>query len=315
MHASVWVLVLEKSTTTTTAPITSTAQVTPTTTGCPGCFGETVATGLNSPAFVTIDSSGNLFVSDSGASHITKFTSGSTTGTVVYDGSGGYVSPQGVYIVSDGTLYFADSSNSVVFKLINATGNGTIVAGESDVPGGPPSQFNYPYGVYADSGAFYVGDAVNNVVSKFFSNSTSGINGTVVAGPGLLSVPAGIYVVSSSGNLYVADNSNQRVVRWSPGADPSTGGVVMASNTLSSVLGVIVTANEQTLFVTDDNNYVKKFTVGVDTATIFAGNGTAGSGPYQLNGPIGLALDSTEQYLYVVDSGNNRVQRFYIPSC
>ncbi|CAF1672436.1 unnamed protein product, partial [Didymodactylos carnosus] len=103
----------QAASTTTTAPMTST------TTGCPGCCGETVATGLNNPAFVTIDSSGNLLVSDAGPGHITKFTSG--------------------------------SSNSVVFKLINATGNATVVAGEFGIPGGPPSQFNYPYGVYADS--------------------------------------------------------------------------------------------------------------------------------------------------------------------
>ncbi|CAF1308101.1 unnamed protein product, partial [Didymodactylos carnosus] len=238
---------------------------------------------------------------------------------VVYDGSGSNVSPQGVYIVSDGTLYFADNSNSVVFKLINATGNAKLVAGEFATSGPPPAQFNFPYGVYADSGTFYVSDAVNDVVIKFFSNSTNGTNGTVVAGSlgngAIIGAPAGIYVVSSSGNLYVADNNNDRVLRWLPGADPSTGGVVIASNTLANVYDVIVTANEQTLFVTDTTNSVKKFTVGADNATIFAGNGTAGSGPHQLYIPIGLALDSTEQYLYVVDSGNNRVQRFYIPSC
>ncbi|CAF4498358.1 unnamed protein product, partial [Didymodactylos carnosus] len=117
-----------------------------------------------------------------------------------------------------------------------------------------------------------------------------------------LSGPAGIYVVSSSGNLYVADNHNSRVVRWSPGADPSTGGVPVASDTLSLVYDVIFTADEQTLFVTDGTDSVKRFTVGVDNATIFAGNGAAGSGPYQLDSPAGLALDSTEQYLYVVDT-------------
>ncbi|CAF1541993.1 unnamed protein product, partial [Didymodactylos carnosus] len=209
-------------------------------------------------------------------------------------------------------------SNSVVFKLINATGNATVVAGEFGIPGGPPSQFNYPYGVYADSGTFYVSDSQDDMVFKFFSNSTNGTNGTVVAGSlgdsTILGAPAGIYVVSSSGNLYVADNGNSSVVRWSPGADPSTGRVFIANDTLTAILDVIVTANEQTLFVTDANS-VKKFTVGVNTATIFAGNATAGSGPYQFNGAAGLALDSTEQYLYVVDSGNNRVQRFYIPSC
>ncbi|CAF1398140.1 unnamed protein product, partial [Didymodactylos carnosus] len=95
--------------------------------------------------------------------HITKFILGSTTGTVVYDGSGSNVNPQGVRIVSDGTLYFADGSNSVVFKLTNATGNATIVAGEFGVAGSPPSEFNMPTGVYADSRTFYVGDYINNV--------------------------------------------------------------------------------------------------------------------------------------------------------
>ncbi|CAF1021255.1 unnamed protein product, partial [Didymodactylos carnosus] len=108
-----------------------------------------------------------------------KFTPGSTTGTVIYTGSG---ATTGLYVISDGTLYFADLDNSVVRKSINATGNGIIVAGVEDVPAGAPDHFNYPYGVYAEnSGTFYVADAVNNVVLKFFSNSTSGTNGTIVA--------------------------------------------------------------------------------------------------------------------------------------
>ncbi|CAF4433414.1 unnamed protein product, partial [Didymodactylos carnosus] len=62
---------------------------------------------------------------------------------------------------------------------------------------------------------------------------------------------AGIFVASSSGNLYVVDNNNNRVLRWSPGANPSTGGVLVASDTLNGPLAVVVTANEQTLFVAD----------------------------------------------------------------
>ncbi|CAF1595860.1 unnamed protein product, partial [Didymodactylos carnosus] len=316
---------VQGTTTTTTAPITSTVQgttttttapITSTTTGCPGCCGVTVGTGLSQPLYITIDVSGNFFVSDSGSSEIIYFTPGSTTGTTVYSGGDYY---EGIHIISNETVYFADHASYCVRKSTNATGNATCVAGVDGVSGLAPNHFNFPKGVYAENtGTFYVADSMNKVVLKFFSNSTSGTNGTIVAGnqtAPTLSSPSDVYLVSGSGNLYVADSGNKHVVRWSSGADPTTGGVVVASNTLNSIFGIVVTADEQTLFVSDQGaNCVKKFTIGTDSATIFAGNGTAGSGPHQLSGPVGLALDSTEQYLYVVDTGNTRIQRFYIPS-
>ncbi|CAF1283008.1 unnamed protein product, partial [Didymodactylos carnosus] len=60
----------------------------------------------------------------------------------------------------------------------------------------------------------------------------------------VLHQPSGLYVVSSSGNIYVADSANQRVLRWLPGGDPATGGGLVASNTLGSPYGIVV---EQTL--------------------------------------------------------------------
>ncbi|CAF3932077.1 unnamed protein product, partial [Didymodactylos carnosus] len=63
--------------------------------------------------------------------------------------------------------------------------------------------------------------------------------------------PIDLYVVSSSGNIYVADSTNQRVLRWLPGGDPATGGGLVASNTLGTPYGIVVTADEQTLYVAD----------------------------------------------------------------
>ena len=86
-------------------------------------------------------------------------------------------------------------------------------------------------------------------------------------GPDQLSLPRSV-TVDSSGNVYVADTANHRIVRW---------------------------------------------LVGATSGTVVVGNRGAGSGSGsdQLDTPTDLQFDQNGN-LYVSDSGNNRVQKFYI---
>ncbi|CAF1357878.1 unnamed protein product, partial [Rotaria magnacalcarata] len=68
-----------------------------------------------------------------------------------------------------------------------------------------------------------------------------------------------------------------------------------------------------TLYVVDSWNYrVMRWTQGdKKEGTIIAGGNGTGAGANQFNYPVGLSFDRHGN-LYVVDSNNNRVQRFSI---
>ena len=96
--------------------------------------------------------------------------------------------------------------------------NGTVVAGGNGL-GTSFNQLYYPRSVYVDSfGTVYVSDTANHRIMKWVKNAR---NGTLVVGvTGLtgttssrLNNPYGIRF-DGSGNLYVADYTNNRVQRF-----------------------------------------------------------------------------------------------------
>jgi sugar lactone lactonase YvrE len=46
--------------------------------------------------------------------------------------------------------------------------------------------------------------------------------------------------------------------------------------------------------------------------TLSAGTGVAGSSSQQLNNPHGIYLDEYNSYLYIADTNNHRIQRYYL---
>ncbi|CAF4874800.1 unnamed protein product, partial [Rotaria magnacalcarata] len=67
-----------------------------------------------------------------------------------------------------------------------------------------------------------------------------------------------------------------------------------------------------TLYVADCYNHrVMRWTQGTKQGTVIVGGNGEGAGANQFNIPIGLSFDRHGN-LYVVDMGNNRVQRFSI---
>ena len=130
--------------------------------------------------------------------------------------------PTGVAVDSSGNVYVADNGNHRIRKITSA-GEVTTLAG-SGTDGhhdaaGTAAQFNNPTGVAVDSsGIVYVADTRNHsirkitsegVVSTFAGSGTAGFaNGTGTEAQ--FNYPTGV-AVDSSGNLYVADNNNNRI--------------------------------------------------------------------------------------------------------
>lgn len=153
---------------------------------------------FNNPNDIAIDSTGNLYVADSGNHAIRKITpqglvstlAGGTQGFA--DGSGSSAQfnyPTGIVVDSTGTLYVADHNNNRIRQVTSAgqvttyAGSGAVGAGNGGYLDGArlSALFNRPYGIAIDSsGALYITDKDNFKVRKITSG---GMVSTLAGGP------------------------------------------------------------------------------------------------------------------------------------
>ncbi len=204
--------------------------------GYSGDGGPATSAQLNGPNSITVDNSGNLYISDFHNSVIRKVNSSGIISTIVGNGTSGYsgdggpalsaqLTPYGIAIDSVGNLYVCDIFNSVVRK-VNSSGIINTIAGNGTVgysgDGGPAiaAQFNFVYGITVDKGgSIYVVDYGNNVIRKVDCSGTintiagNGVSGyTGDGGPATSAqlAPLGV-TIDNQGNLYVADHGTHVV--------------------------------------------------------------------------------------------------------
>lgn len=201
--------------------------------------------GLNGPFDVAVDTSGNVFVADTGAAcirkidtagNVTRVAGGGATTTCNSTGLASAVSlltPRGIDVDSSGNIYIADSGRNCVRKVTGA--NYSFVAG-----GGATTTCNAtgaatavslsaPNDVEVDStGAVFIVDTGRNCIRKVVGSTFSFVLGggatTTCASSGLatavaLSAPEGI-AIDASGRILVAE-ATRRCVRAVTGANYS----------------------------------------------------------------------------------------------
>lgn len=232
----------------------------------------------------------------------------------------------------------------VFSMLVTATGQAqtiTTFAGNGGIgysgDGGPAvlATLNYPKGMAFDSaGVFYIADSQNyrirrvtaaGIISTVAGTGVSGYSGD--GGPATLAQfsNAMAVAVDAGGNLYIADASNVRIRKVTPGGIVTTvagtgvqgfsgdGGPATAA-TLNSPTSLTVDSAGNIYFSDSTNQRVRRISAG-GTITTIAGNGVDGfSGDggqaiaASMSFPLGLAADSAGN-VYFTDGNNNRVRK------
>ena len=263
--------------------------------GSGGDGGAATRASLKLPHGVVVDTSCNIFISDSHNNCIRRvdaetgvITRVAGNGTAGYGGDNGPGTsailnfPTGLAMDSSGNLLIVDTNNNRIRRLDVRTGFITTVVGNG---------LNQPRGVAVDSGGnLFIADTKNHRICHV--NATTGHIMTVAGrggasfggegGPGTnanLNHPSGV-ALDGRGNVFIADTYNHRIRRLAYNASAGAGG------------GVITTV---------------------------AGNGTAAfSGDWgpamtqdvgsALNTPTGVAVDGSGN-LYIADYENHRIRR------
>jgi sugar lactone lactonase YvrE len=237
---------------------------------------------LSYPRGIYLDGAGNIYIADAGNYRVQKWAPGVDSGTTVAGGNGnGSAANQFASSIADvcldasGNLYVDDPNNNRVQKFPPGSTKstaGTTAAGGNGI-GTALNQLGSPYGLFVDgSNNLYVSEADNSNILRFPQGSTSATYGVIVAGgngPGpaqnQFQIPVGI-AIDGSGNIYVADDGNECVQKWVPGA---TTGITVAGirgsggpdyNELSAPQFIVLDAGANNLYICDQiNNRVQKY--------------------------------------------------------
>ncbi|MEM1096042.1 MAG: NHL repeat-containing protein [Bacteroidota bacterium] len=282
--------------------------------------GTTAAT-MNNPSGCAVGSGGTLFVADQRNNRILRFDSAHTKASGAdADGVLGQADftsgndgtsaarldePEGLALDGDGRLYVADRANNRVLRFDDATSksdgaSADGVLGQADFTsssgGVTASRMESPYDVAVDSdGRLYVAESFNSRVLRFDdaasksngadadgvlgqADFTSRVAGTTSASS--MTLPYGV-AVDASGRLYVSDGSGNRVLFFDDAASKSNG---------ADADGVLGQAD---------------FTSGSSSTTASGVN---------LQQRSDIAVDDTNEQLYITDTSNNRLLGFQAAS-
>ena len=252
--------------------------------GYGGDNGQASNAQLNYPTGLSIDKLGNLYIADIFNNRIRKINISGIITTIAGTGIAGYNgdnvlgssaqlnNPTDIVLDRVGNLYITDFNNNRIRKIdisgIITTVAGTGTAGyNGDNIQATSAELNQPSGIACDwLGNVYFSEQLNHrirridtvgIITTIVGTGTGGYNGdNIVATTAELYKPGGL-VFDTLGNLYIADNYNNRIRKVSNVA--STGIKQMSVNNVQ--VSVYPNPASNSLQVTVNTGYVVQCTL------------------------------------------------------
>jgi len=246
-----------------------------------GYIGQTTRGGMNIPAYLAFDSSGDLWVTDSGNNRVLEYTvpltKGESASLVIGQpdfatsdpgaGAKGLFGPLGIAFDSGGNLWVVDGSNHRVLQYVSPFSTdevASLVIGQASLTPktGTGSTSLDPYAMTFDSaGNLWVSNFNRTVVqytTPFSSGEAAGQvldqkgagSNTTTTGSELFD-PQGV-TFDGGGNLWVADNGHGRVVEYG-----------------DAVLSATTTTSSSSTSTSSTSNGVPEFPYQIAVATAF----------------------------------------------
>jgi sugar lactone lactonase YvrE len=294
--------------------------------------------GLNGPTGITVDSVGNLYVTDNGNSRIRKITPGGyvtiiggfdrhapanpTTGYINGDawGASRFSGPTDIKVDSNGNLYVADTGNHRIRKIAD------IVAPTVMAPVPTPYYMN-PTSVLLG----WTGGTVPGISYSYKINGGADIVPSSIVSPLMITnlTADTTYTIVLTGTT-----TSSRSATWSfrtpaastvpsyfistvaGGGSTGSGDGIGYGATFNAPRGCVYD-DFGNLYIADTANHTIRMVAGNTVTTIAGTAGSAGAtdgvgAAARFSSPIGLAIEDNTRTLYVADSGNHRIRKIVI---
>jgi hypothetical protein len=241
---------------------------------------------FSSPAGITVDIAGNIYVSERGNNKIRMIdkdpphvVTNIAGGGSDIQGSGNsvqFIGLQGITADSnnDGNLYVTDWDGSRISKVANDTFHtvttiaGTGAEGSHD-DNGSAATFKGPFGIAVDfAGNVYVAEYYNNSLRKIANDASHTVT-TIAGGTTANFLNPYAITIDNKGNIYMADTGNNRIK--------------LIANDINHTVTTIAGSNPGFL---DNSGTNANFSI-----------------------PIGITIDNLTGNLYVADFSNHRIRK------
>jgi tripartite motif-containing protein 71 len=268
---------------------------------------------LSAVGALAVADDGSLLVAD-GRNRIDRFHPGGSllnswgkAGTDVGEflfggGRGNDAGAGGGLATANGLLYVADSGNDRIQRFTVQGTQASVIL--------PAGELSHPKGLAVRGTRLYIADDQRHriLVTDTGGRILRSIGGGSGSGPGQLNFPYGV-AVDPQGRLFVADNVNHRIVRFS---NASSGYVYKARwgsygrgpGQLAFVRGIATDQSGNVYVANTGNDRIDVFDRGGQLLRTF---GTSGRAEGQFNTPSGVATDSNG-IRAVTDAVNGRVE-------
>lgn len=229
--------------------------------------------------------------------------------------------PVDLALDTTGNIYINNNFTAPNFPVVQKFNSSFVQQAEWRGNGEFGISVNGPLGFGMNSGNdWFVADTDNNSVQKF-SSTTNAWAYTITGAPTPFVNPKDAAPEPNTGNLYISDTGNSRIAKYDSAGNfilafglptPTSGGPTPWPGSTPGPYGIAVDVNNKVYVADAGYSRIQRFDAA---GTLEASWGTYGSADSsvipQLAHPQGMGIGPEPTgYIYVADTGNNRIQRF-----